>query len=195
MKFATVLSVLASAAAVLAAYPGTDIPCPVFNATEIIDGYISILEHSPSVEAANATAQALLSETYEEISDSILTLEGLPLGTVTFQGKDTYIESTLGAPASSGIETILIIPACGYITWHWVFYGIGSMEYEIKGFNLFEITAAGQINTTRLEFNSIAWGADTGYVTLFPGQNCTTDPTDAQAPLKKRNPAALSWRA
>ena len=215
MKFASVFSVLASAATALATWEN----CPKFDATEIVNNYINILSHLPTLEAANATAQALLVENYSETSDSILTLEGLPvshspvmkrkvffyprkfqsalltiifqLDTAPFQGKNYYIDGIFGAPAYTGIETILIIPACGYITWHWAYTAIGSKEYRIKGFHLFQITDAGQLKAARLEFNSIAWGADTGYVTLFPGQNCTTDPTDAQTPLRKRRPASL----
>ena len=41
--------------------------------------YLEILTHQPSVAAANATAQALLVDSYTETSDSILSLEGQPV--------------------------------------------------------------------------------------------------------------------
>jgi len=111
------------------------------------------------------------------------------LDTPAFKGKSFYIEGIVDAPAYTDIETFLIVPACGYITWHWAYNAIGSKKYRVKGFHLFQVTDAGQLKSARLEFNSVAWGADSGYVTLFPGQNCTTDPTDAQSPLRKRWPA------
>jgi len=75
MKFASILSVLALAITALA----TSEKCPKFNATELVTKYIDILEHKPSLKAANASAQALLVDDYSETSDSILALSGLPV--------------------------------------------------------------------------------------------------------------------
>lgn len=47
-------------------------------AEDIVNQYITILSH-PDISAANATAQALLADDYQEISDSILSLEGQPV--------------------------------------------------------------------------------------------------------------------
>lgn len=80
MKFASVFAVLASAATVSAATMlATREICPKVNATEIVDKYIQVLSHLPTIEGANATAQALMVDNYSEISDSILALEGLPV--------------------------------------------------------------------------------------------------------------------
>lgn len=97
------------------------------EAENLVGQYMSILEHSPSPQAANATAQALLDNNYQEISDSILSLEGLPvshyirssdehadrlqLGGVTFNGKQEYIEGTLSGPPVSGVNTIDVLVA------------------------------------------------------------------------------------
>lgn len=48
------------------------------TAESIVNQYISILAHTDAT-AANATAQALLADDYQEISDSILSLEGQPV--------------------------------------------------------------------------------------------------------------------
>ena len=48
------------------------------QANDIVGKFITILNH-PDVPAANATAQALLSDKFQEISDSILSLEGQPV--------------------------------------------------------------------------------------------------------------------
>ncbi len=68
-----------------------------------------------------------------------------------------------------GINTIeILVAGCTKILWYWNFLGIGSAEYEVKGFNLFTITDVGQISQVNLEFNSIAWGLDTGYQVIPP---------------------------
>jgi hypothetical protein len=139
-------------------------------AETIVSEYASILSHTNSdLGTPNATAQAILSDNYEEISDSILSLEGLPLGGVTFAGKQLYIASTLGGPPVMGINTIeVLVAGCDKVLWYWNFLGIGSAVYEIRGFNLFTITTEGQIGKANLEFNSFAWALDTGYNITFP---------------------------
>lgn len=47
-------------------------------ANAVIGKFISVLQHT-NVAAANATAQALFSNDYTEVSDSILSLEGQPV--------------------------------------------------------------------------------------------------------------------
>jgi len=47
-------------------------------ADDVVAKFITILDHS-DVATANATAQALLADGYQEISDSILSLEGQPV--------------------------------------------------------------------------------------------------------------------
>jgi len=139
------------------------------DAETIVNEYMSILSHTPDVATANATAQALLATNYTETSDSILSLEGQPLGTATFVGKDVYIGGVLNSPPVEGITTLeVLVAGCTKVLWYWNFLGIGSGQYEIKGFNLFDITDAGQIAEVHLEFNSIAWGLDTGYQIIFP---------------------------
>lgn len=50
------------------------------EAQKLVDEYIAILSHtSSSIGDANATAQAILDNGYQEISDSILSLEGQPV--------------------------------------------------------------------------------------------------------------------
>jgi hypothetical protein len=50
------------------------------DAEKIVTEYIAILSHTWSdLGDANATAQALLDDNYQEISDSVLSLEGLPV--------------------------------------------------------------------------------------------------------------------
>lgn len=74
------------------------------------------------------------------------------------------------APADTGIETVFVTVAnCNNIVWHWNFKGIGSAAYPVKGFNYFKMQQTFNYNVPwvakelDLEFNSIAWGLDTGY--------------------------------
>lgn len=52
---------------------------------------------------------------------------------------------------------------------HWNFKGVGSGEYPVKGFNYFKMQQQFSpkvpwvATELQLEFNSIAWGLDTGY--------------------------------
>ncbi|OAL37259.1 hypothetical protein AYO20_03435 [Fonsecaea nubica] len=138
------------------------------EAESIVNQYIIVLEHTDAA-AANATAQSLLDENYIETSDSILSLEGQPLGTATFVGKDNYINGVLNSPGLSGIVTLdVLVAGCTNVLWYWKFLGVGSGQYEVKGFNLFAITPSLQLASANLEFNSIAWGLDTGYQVIFP---------------------------
>jgi hypothetical protein len=173
MKFASILAAVGLASTALAS-PLEERNCKrcvsQSFADSIVGDYVAVLSQmNTSYGTPNQTAQAILDDNYTETSDSILSLEGLPLGTATFVGKALYIASTLGAPAVQGIDTIAVYPICpDKILWQWIFTGIGSRQYEIKGFNLFQLTPAGQINETHVEFNSFAWALDTGYNITFP---------------------------
>lgn len=138
------------------------------EAESIVNQYISVLAHS-NVQTANATGQALLTDDYQEISDSILSLEGQALGGVTFQGKQNYINGVLSAQPVAGVNTIeILVAGCTKILWYWNFTGIGTGKYEVKGFNLFTLNSDNMIEKAHIEFNSIAWGLDTGYTVTFP---------------------------
>lgn len=50
-----------------------------YEANDIVTKFAAILAQTDGAAAANATAQALLADDYIEFSDSILSLEGLPV--------------------------------------------------------------------------------------------------------------------
>lgn len=90
---------------------------------------------------------------------------------MTFSGKQTYLNGVLNSPSVSGIETLeILVSGCKKIVWFWRITGIGSKKYPIKGFNLFTLNDAQQIETVDLEFNSIAWGLDTGFQVIKPSR-------------------------
>lgn len=86
MKCASFIhSILALVGTVLAGWDN----CPEVDSTAIVNSYINILLQMPTLAAANASAQALLVDDYSETSDSILTLEGLPVSRTSPQFRKT----------------------------------------------------------------------------------------------------------
>ncbi|KAK5045361.1 hypothetical protein LTR84_009224 [Exophiala bonariae] len=179
MKFFTAVASLALASAVTAApswmdWASNDDDCPQdtclqqSDAEDIVNRFIAVLNH-PDVKAANATAQDLIGDNFFEESDSINMLAGHPLGSVTFSGKQNYINGVLFAPSIDDIETIKVMPAgCSNVLWYWQMI-IGSRQAPVKGFNLFEIDEDGKIADMFVEFNNIGWGIDIGFTTTNPG--------------------------
>jgi hypothetical protein len=85
----------------------------------------------------------------------------IQLGTVTFSGKQFYLKNVVNAPPIPSITTLDVVHDCTKIVWYWVATGLGVGTYEVKGFNLMTTTNAGtQIIDNKVEFNSLAWGAD-----------------------------------
>jgi hypothetical protein len=88
MRFSAIVASLALTATTVIAFPFRSIQrirvrdeclCQE-DADTIVTEYIGILSHTGSyLGNANTTAQALLDPNYEEISDSVLSLEGLPV--------------------------------------------------------------------------------------------------------------------
>ena len=94
---------------------------------------------------------------------------------MTFQGKQEYIAGVLNAPPTQGITTIeVLVAGCTKILWYWNFLGVGSGQYEVKGFNLFTVTPQMQIQMAEIEFNSIAWALDIGYQLSRPAASSST---------------------
>lgn len=180
MKFTLPLAALAAATSVSATsyFPG----CSKHKCISqgIVDKFIprftAILEHQDS-DLGNFTQamQTMLSDSFQEISDSINSLAGISLGSVTTPSKEEYISETENAPPDSNIQTIFAVPAgCRDIIWHWNFPTVGSSAQPVKGFNYFELNEMCQIETMSIEFNSIAWGADIGFTTTPPATSNST---------------------
>lgn len=82
MKFFTVLATLVAASAAIAlpkVQRRTGECLSQADAETLVDQYASVLAHLPDTATANATAQSILADDYDEISDSILSLEGQPV--------------------------------------------------------------------------------------------------------------------
>jgi hypothetical protein len=76
-------------------------------ADTFVTRFIGILEHTGS-DIGNFTEsmEIMLADDFQEISDSINSLAGIPLGSVTTDSKEEYIQETQNAPPDSGIETV-----------------------------------------------------------------------------------------
>ena len=105
-----------------------------YQAEKFIERFIGILNKEGSDLGDNVqTANTLLASSFQEVSDSINSLAGFPLGSVTAASKEAYIAGISRAPATQGIETISISVAnCREIFWHWNFKGVGSGQYPVR---------------------------------------------------------------
>jgi hypothetical protein len=72
----------------------------------------------------------------------------------------------LNSPSLTNITTLQVMPAgCTNVIWFWKMF-VGSEQLEVKGFNLMQISTSGQLLGQFVEFNSIAWGTDTGELSI-----------------------------
>lgn len=115
----------------------------------------------------NQTADEIIADQFVEYSNSILSLSGRALnGQPAAASKEAWTQGVLNAPAAQGIETRDVVVGCNKIVWHWSFQKVGAGIYQSNGFNLFTMTRKGtQLQASRLdlEFDSIAWGLNTGF--------------------------------
>ena len=137
------------------------------EANKFMGRFINILQHTDSdMGDYVTTAQKLLTDDFQEISDSINMLANKPLGGVTAD-KATYITGAQHAPPTTGIESLQVtVSNCNNLIWEWNMKGVGKATYPVKGFGLFKLVRGGkqglkvQAKELKLEFNNIAWGLD-----------------------------------
>ncbi|KAK5684196.1 hypothetical protein LTS10_004060 [Elasticomyces elasticus] len=166
MQFTLLASAFALAATVVASPSSYGEKCVTQKqADHIVSQVIDIFGHFPNVNAANKTAQALLSSDFTEYSDSILSLQSRPLtGDGLTADKAEWIAGIVGRPGIDGIETLYTSPAgCHEVVWFFSFNNLAAATYRVRGFNLITLNSKNtQIKKLELEFNSIAWGLDDG---------------------------------
>lgn len=84
-------------------------------------------------------------------------------GGPSFNGKAAYIAGIEHAPAIPSMTDIDIWHDCTKIGWQWIVNGLGMHVSPVKGFNKFTINpSTGIVQSSYLEFNSVAWGEDLG---------------------------------
>ena len=113
MKFTITLAAVAAFASAAYAAPSYFPGCSKHKcltqgmADKFVTRFIGVLEHQDTdLGNFTQTMEIMLADDFQEISDSINSLAGFPLGSVTTDGKETYIQETENAPADSGIETV-----------------------------------------------------------------------------------------
>nr|POE75526.1 hypothetical protein CFP56_53638 [Quercus suber] len=174
MKIAFIASVIALVTAVAATPTLSLYPFPgcVFQpqADLFIKRFSGLLNGKGSdLGDVTTTANILVADDFQEISNSILELIGLPLGGPSAASKQEYIAGISHAPPSNGIVTLNTwVTGCHSIVWRWQFNGVGSSRYPVSGFNYFDLTAFNQIHRLYVEFDSVAWGLNTGYKFVYP---------------------------
>ncbi|KAK3669366.1 hypothetical protein LTR78_010749 [Recurvomyces mirabilis] len=145
------------------------------QATDLVNTAITVFNHLPTQDGANATAQALLTDDFGEYSDSIKSLQGLNLtGTGQTATKQEWIQGIVyRGPPTTGIQSLYVSPAgCNKVVWYFEFDAVARATYRVRGFNLIGVVQkAGkwQIDELDLEFNSIAWGLDDGEIAAACG--------------------------
>ncbi|EMF09223.1 uncharacterized protein SEPMUDRAFT_110745 [Sphaerulina musiva SO2202] len=132
---------------------------------EWLEKFISILSHTtPDIDQ---TANELIADQYLEVSNSIFSLQGkkLSVESVSAPNKEAYLQGITHTPPIQSIQTKDIIIGCDKLVWSWSFGHVGAGVYPQNGINIFHlIRNAGQLQADRLdlEFDSIAWGLNTG---------------------------------
>lgn len=93
------------------------------------------------------------------------------MGGPSFSGKQAFVGGLTSQPGLPGFTTLQVFHDCKNVLWQWRVTGLGSGQFPVKGFNAFVANPlTGVIQSNQLEFNSIAWGEDTGYKVTPPGQ-------------------------
>lgn len=136
-------------------------------ATQIIDGFLSLIS-----AYNNDVADSLLADNFQDTSDSINYLAGIPLGSTTFPTKSAF-EQGQGSQGAVPISLINIdaITCDGVIAFRWVAYP-ATAQLEVKGINVLYTVNSGdkksmgkggwQISQVFSEFNNAAWIVDLG---------------------------------
>lgn len=94
------------------------------------------------------------------------------LGTQVEFNRTTYVENTLSTPPIAKIDSVALTYGCQEYMWQWRFYGIGGPQAVnpwVGGFTHAKFNPAnGLVNYHYVEFNSLAWGENLGYVVTLP---------------------------
>ncbi|POS78538.1 hypothetical protein DHEL01_v203070 [Diaporthe helianthi] len=129
----------------------------------LVDGYTYLLEN-PLGPDFNSTANKILSDKFQVLSDSILTLSQRPLGQPAYPSKEAYINSQAQTPPLPNVDTVGVFNSCNKISWRWKATGVGSDQFEINGIINFDTNPdTVQIDTVYSEFNTAAFQADLGF--------------------------------
>ncbi|EXJ87980.1 hypothetical protein A1O1_04907 [Capronia coronata CBS 617.96] len=166
MHTSFLVTVLALAASVIAQpwshWPGKHTCLNDTGVAYLVQGYTYLLE-KPGGPDFNATANAILSDKFFVLSDSINSLSGRPLGSPAYPSKQGFIASQSLTPPLPVVATLGTFYNCASVSWRWNASGIGSNQYEIKGIINFDVNVTTlQIDAVYSEFNTAAFLQDLG---------------------------------
>jgi len=102
---------------------------------------------------------------------SFVSLTVRQLGIAEYTDKQKYISDGLAAPpfvVTPSTTLGLYVVDCNKFIWFFNFPKVGSGQYEVRGFNLFNTTDSKQISQNNLELNSLAWARNTGFQVTAP---------------------------
>jgi len=138
------------------------------KAEQIVSDFSSLLGINGSdVAAYNAALDAIAVPAYQEVSDSINFLSGMPLGSVTFTSRANDEANHTVAQAIFQRDTLNIFHSCHSITWRWRFT-LFPGALPVQGINIFIVDDNGMLTESFLEFNSAVWAIDTGFTVTPP---------------------------
>lgn len=159
---------MAALGALAAPWSGPGSNCISYADAESIVSQFSYSLGLPGNDSAayNAALVAIALPTYQEISDSIDMLAGMPLGSVTFASRTADEANHTASEAIFERETLNLYVVCNVITWRWEF-SLFQGALPLQGINIF-VTEGGLLDTTYIEFNSLPWAIDVGYTVTPP---------------------------
>ncbi|KAH9809190.1 hypothetical protein Tdes44962_MAKER06218 [Teratosphaeria destructans] len=147
------------------------------DAAEIVQKYVSVLQQKEyNGKKPSETAEEIIAPNYQDFSDSVHStlkqeLNGQPLSRDRTQFlENVATNSKKSPPPFAQLESTNVLCAeDNVIFWSWRLAAVGSGKYPVKGTQLFYLDDHGQIYKSEFEFNSLAWGADTGQVNAYCG--------------------------
>ncbi|KAF2764763.1 hypothetical protein EJ03DRAFT_385745 [Teratosphaeria nubilosa] len=154
--------------------PGLGSKC---DAAEIVQKYVSILQQKEyKGQKPSQTAEEIIAPNYQDFSESVHStlkqeLNGQPLSRDRSQFLDNVAtNNNKRPPPFAQLEVTNALCAEGnVIFWSWRLTAVGSGKYPVKGMQLLYLDDHGQIYKSEFEFNSLAWGADTGQINAYCG--------------------------
>ncbi|KAF2768755.1 hypothetical protein EJ03DRAFT_114569 [Teratosphaeria nubilosa] len=142
------------------------------EANILVEKYVSILQQKPyQGTPPKVTAQEIVTADYQDSSDSVDSLLKKPIkGSLLDSSRTQWLEgiayaNSESSPPYNNLQTTNVLRADGdVIVWTWTLPDVGDGEYPVSGIQLLYFNCDKQIYKAYFEFNSLAWGANTGQV-------------------------------
>ncbi|KAH9837415.1 hypothetical protein Tdes44962_MAKER08381 [Teratosphaeria destructans] len=141
----------------------------------LVQKYVSVLQQkSYQGTPSSVTAEEIITANYMDYSDSVDSLLKNPInGSPLDSSRDQWLNgiayaNRLNPPPYQSLEINSVMRADGnVIVWTWTIRDVGSGEYPVSGMQFLYFNWQKQIYKASFEFNSLAWGANTGQVRQY----------------------------